>query len=96
MTETTHTETTREETRQAAPVGLTREQFRRKAAQAVQDWGLILAKELGTDESWRLLLTGAITVSQSLYPPSEISRMLRQLADNIDEGGLESPKTELN
>ena len=75
---------------------LTHAQLRPKAAKAVQDWGLLLSKELGIDESWRLLLAGAVTVAQAEYPPNEIAEMLRQLADGIDAGGLESPKTELN
>ncbi len=68
---------------------LSREQLRPKAAKAVQAWGTLLAKELGIDESWRLLLTGAITVAQAEYPPNQIAEMLRQLADKIDEGGLD-------
>jgi hypothetical protein len=75
---------------------LTREQLRQKAAQAVQDWGVLLAKKLGIDESWRLLLAGAVTVAQAEFTPNEIAEMLHQLADSIDAGGLESPKTELN
>ena len=69
---------------------------RQQAAKAVTDWGLLLAQKLGTDESWRLLLAATLQVAQAEYPPNEIAEMLRQLADGIDGGGLESPKTELN
>jgi hypothetical protein len=51
---------------------------------------------LGIDESWRLLLAGAVAVAQAVYPPDEIAEMLRQLADGIDGGGLGPHKTELN
>ena len=73
-----------------------REQLRRKAVNSIQRMGARLAKELGADESWRLLLAATIQVAQAEYQPNEIAEMLRQLADSIDAGGLESPKTELN
>ena len=75
---------------------LTHEQLRPKAAKAVQDWGTLLAKELGIDEAWRLLLTGALTVAQALYQPSEIATMLRDLADGVEAGGLKPSNKDLN
>jgi len=75
---------------------LSREQMHPIAAKAVQDWGLLLAKKLGTDDSWRLLLAASITVAQAVYQPNEIAGMLRQLADNIDAGGLKPSDKELN
>ena len=73
-----------------------REKLRPMAARAVQDWGVLLAKELGADESWRLLLTAAIVVAEAIYEPRDISSMLRELADGIDGGGLKPSNTNLN
>ena len=82
--------------KQESMTELTLEEVRSKAVKSVQQWGLILADRLCVDESWRLLLAASIQVAQAEFTPDEIAEMLRQLADSIDAGGLESPKTELN
>ena len=76
--------------------GLTRDELRPRAARAVQDWGLLLAQKLSVDDSWRLLLDASVTVAQAEYTPDEIAEMFRRLAADIDAGGLESSKKELN
>ena len=75
---------------------LSREQLRRKAVNSIQRMGARLAKELGADESWRLLLAGSISVAQATYSAHEIAESFRQLAEGIERGGLKPSNKDLN
>jgi len=66
------------------------DELRRAAGYAVQGWGVLLADRLSVDDSWRLLLAGALSVMQAELTQAEISTTLRQAADRIDSGELEN------
>jgi hypothetical protein len=66
------------------------EELRRAAGHAVQQWGVLLAARLSVDDSWRLLLAGAISVMQAELTSQQIADTLRQAADRVDSGELES------
>ena len=66
------------------------DELRRAAGHAVQQWGVLLANRLSVDDSWRLLLAGALSVMQAELTQAEIANTLRQAADRIDSGELEN------
>jgi hypothetical protein len=68
---------------------LTPDELRRAAGFAVQGWGAILADRLSVDDSWRLLLAGVLSVMQAEHTAVEIAATLRQLAELIENGGLD-------
>jgi hypothetical protein len=68
---------------------LTPDELRRAAGYAVQHWGVLLADRLSVDDSWRLLLAGVISVMQAEHTAAEIAATLRQLAELIENGGLD-------
>jgi hypothetical protein len=68
---------------------LTPDELRRAAGFAVQGWGAILAKQLSVDDAWRLLLAGVLSVMQAEHTAAEIAATLRQLAELIENGGLD-------
>jgi hypothetical protein len=82
-------ETMSEETK--IPVELTPDELRRAAGFAVQGWGAILADRLSVDDSWRLLLAGAVSVMQAEHTPDVIASLFRQMAEKIEAGHLDQP-----
>jgi hypothetical protein len=70
---------------------LTPDELRRAAGYAVQGWGAVLANRLSVDDSWRLLLAGALSVMQAELTPPQIADTLRQAADRIEAGHLDQP-----
>jgi hypothetical protein len=65
------------------------DEIQRKAGQEVQQWAVALAKQLSVDDAWRLLLAGVISVMQAEHTAAEIAATLRQLAELIENGGLD-------
>ena len=60
------------------------DELRYLAGQSVQRWAHELARRLSVDESWRLLLGGAIAVMQAEHGPQEVAALLRHAADLIE------------
>ena len=67
---------------------LTPDELRRAAGYAVQRWGVLLADRLSVDDSWRLLLAGAVSVMQAEHTPDVIADLFRQMAKDIEDGAL--------
>jgi len=65
------------------------DELRRAAGYAVQGWGVLLADRLSVDDSWRLLLAGAISVMGAELTSQQIADTLRQAADRIEAGHLD-------
>jgi hypothetical protein len=65
------------------------DELRRAAGYAVQGWGAVLADRLSVDDSWRLLLAGAVSVMQAEHAPDVIANLFRQMADKIEAGHLD-------
>jgi len=66
------------------------DELRQAAGYAIQGWGAVLANRLSVSDSWRLLLAGALSVMQAELTAQQISDTLRQAADRVDSGELES------
>ena len=63
----------------------TPDELRHLAGIAVQKWAHELARRLSVDDSWRLLLGGAIAVMQAGHSRAEIAGLLRQAAELVEQ-----------
>ena len=61
------------------------EQLRHLAGVSVQKWARELARRLSIDDSWRLLLGGAIAVMRTEHSREEIAGLLRQAAELVEQ-----------